>query len=266
MRIRTIALLIPLALLAAACGGSAAKRAGVISTDRQGGVYVALGDSVAAGDGASDPATTSYVALIAAALRGELGPELELRTLASGGDTTQDLIDAQLDSAAEALRNDDVRLVTLTIGGNDLNVLAQDPGKAVSCIQDLEKPPCPIPEILTGIEQRLDTILGRLRDAGPNTPLAIELYPNLFSGTGNPFEQPAEGAFELVNEVIARVAGRYDVLLADPRADFTGRGGELTHLLDATPDPHPTDAGHRVIAEAFLKALGLEQQAKSTAP
>lgn len=258
MRGQTIAALVALALLAAACGGSSsATQSAILSTDRQGGVYIALGDSIAAGNGASDPATTSYVGLIAAALRDKLGPQVDLRRLAAGGDTTQDLIDDQLDLAVEAQQIDDVRLVTLTIGGNDLNVLAEDPGKAASCIQDVETPPCPVPEILVGVEQRLDTILSRLREAGPDAVMAIEVYPNFYSGTGHQFERPAEQAFGLLNNVILRVAERYDVLVADPRADFAGRGGELTHILDATPDAHPTDGGHRVIADAFLKTLKL---------
>lgn len=44
------------------------------------------------------------------------------------------------------------------------------------------------------------------------------------------------------------------------RAEFEGRGGELTHTLDPTPDFHPNDAGYEVIARAFLETLGLEAQ------
>jgi lysophospholipase L1-like esterase len=29
----------------------------------------------------------------------------------------------------------------------------------------------------------------------------------------------------------------------------------LTHILDTPPDIHPTDAGHRVLAQAVLDAL-----------
>ena len=253
-----------LALLAIAfsfaCGGGSSRvtTAGLFPDDAIGGVYLALGDSIAAGSGASDPATTSYVSLVAAALRDEFGPELEVRSLAVGGHTTQDLINNQLDPALEALRAGDVRLVTLTISGNDLNQV-QDSPDAPACIQDPSRPPCPVPEILVGTEERLDSILGQLREAGPDTAIAIQVYPNLFSGTGHQFERPAEQAFGLLNDVILRIADPYDVLIADPRADFAGRGGELSHLLDPTPDPHPNDAGHRVIAEAFLRVLGLDR-------
>ncbi len=221
--------------------------------DGEGGVYVALGDSFAAGDGASDPATTSYVALVGEALRQMYGDELEVRNLAAGGATTQTLIDGQLQAALDLLATGDVRLVTLTIGGNDLNAL----GASAVCQHDPADPECPIADILTGIEQRLDSALVQLRQAAPDTPIVMELYPNIFSGTGHMFEQPAETAFGMLNDVIEDVTARNGVILADPRGPFAGNGRELTHLLDPTPDPHPNDSGHRAIARAFLDSVGL---------
>ena len=205
-----------------ACNSSDDATGALLPEDVSGGVYVALGDSVAAGSGASDPETTSYVALVGA-----------------------------------ALREGDVRLVTITIGGNDLNELQSSPDTR-ACLADVRSPACPVAELLVGTEERLDTILGELRAAGPETAIVMELYPNLFSGTGHIFEGPADDAFAMLNEVIARVTERYDIVLADPRAPFVGGGRELTRLLDATPDAHPNDAGHRAIAEAFLEAVGLQ--------
>jgi len=224
--------------------------------ESQGGVYLALGDSIAAGSGASDANTTGYGALVTQALRARLGDSVELRSLAAGGHTTQDLIDQQLPAALEALKNDDVRLVTITIGGNDLNVVQNSPD-AATCIADVNDPKCPVAEILAGTEERLDRVMGDLRGAGADVPIAIQVYPNLFSGTGHVFEQPAGQAFGKLNDVIERVAAKHDILIADPRAAFEGRGGELTHTLDATPDFHPNDAGYGAIADAFLNALGL---------
>lgn len=239
-----------------ACNSSGDATGALLPKDASGGVYVALGDSFAAGSGASDPTTTSYVALVGAALRDRYGQGLEVRNLADGGATTQSLIDGQLDAATEALLAGDVLLVTITIGGNDLNELQSSPDTA-ACLADVRSPACPVAELLVGTEERLDTILGELRAVGPDTVIVIELYPNLFSGTGHIFEEPADDAFAMLNEVIARVTERYDVVLADPRAPFVGGGPDLTHLLDPTPDAHPNDAGHRAIAEAFLKAVGL---------
>jgi hypothetical protein len=59
-----------------------------------------------------------------------------------------------------------------------------------------------------------------------------------------------------LDEVIRAVASKHPhTAVADPSAVFEGRGGELTHVLDTTFDPHPNDAGHRVIADAFINVL-----------
>jgi len=244
-----------LAVAASACGESKSN-AGLFS-DSDGGVYLALGDSVAAGSGASDGNATSYVGLVDKALRERLGDGLELRSLAAGGHTTQDLIDDELPAALAALRDRNVRLITITIGGNDLNILQSSPD-AAACVADVSDPKCPVAGILADTEQRLDSILGTLRDAAaPDTRIVIQVYPNLFSGTGHPFEKAAGMAFGKLDDVIARAAAANDVRIADPRAAFEGKGGELTHTLDPTPDFHPNDAGHRAIADAFLEVLGL---------
>ena len=63
--------LVALAVVAAACGDNEPGRsAGSLTLgEGTGGIYLALGDSIAAGEGASDPSTSSYVALVAEALR-----------------------------------------------------------------------------------------------------------------------------------------------------------------------------------------------------
>jgi len=58
------------------------------------------------------------------------------------------------------------------------------------------------------------------------------------------------------DEVIARVAARYPhTAAADAAPAFDGNGRTLTHVLDPQFDPHPNDAGHRLIADAFEEAL-----------
>ena len=242
------------ALVAVACNGGGEREDGApILAPATGGVYLALGDSVADGSGASDPESTDYVALVAEALQPRFSDALAVQSLAVPGHTTETLIAEQLPLALEALERGDVRLVTITIGGNDLSQY----GAHEACLLDPADSACPLEDGLLEVERRLAEILSRLTAAGPGAVIAIQLYPNLFSGTGHEFTRQADTAFGLLNGVIASVAARYDVVVADPRRDFAGAGARLTHLLDRTPDAHPTDDGHRVIADAFLEALGI---------
>jgi hypothetical protein len=87
-------------------------------------------------------------------------------------------------------------------------------------------------------------------------PIVLLAYPNLFSGTGHRFEAPASRVLPRLDDVIRTVATKYQhTAVADPSAAFEGHGRELTHVLDTPFDPHPNDAGHRVIADAFIDVL-----------
>jgi len=249
-------------LALAACGGGSDETAGARGAQAEssqseaeaGGIYLALGDSYAAGLGASDAATTSYVALVWQDLRQRF-PRLELVNLAVAGHTSRELLDEQLPSALRAVEEGGVRTVTISIGGNDLMVL----GANEECVRDPTSAACPLGEELVEVEANLGRTLGELRAAaGLDVPIVIMTYPNMFSIPGHPFEEPAAPALGRLNEVVREVAGRYDVGVAELSHAFDGRAGELVHVLDPQPDFHPNDAGHRVIAGAFVEALGLE--------
>ena len=244
----SLTIVLALAFAVAACEGGSSTTAALLPNG-DGGVYLALGDSIADGEGASDREATDYVAQVYEALQSRYGASLQLESLAVGGHTTQDLIDQQLGPAVALIEGGDVRAVTITIAGNDLYVLANDP----VCPTEPASPDCPFEDIIAETEKRLNAVLRELRAAGPDTPIVIEVYPNLFSGTGNAFEEPAEYSFGRLNEVIEAVADDHDVLIADPRDGFEGRATEVT-----APNFHPNDPGYEIIAAAFLEVLGLQ--------
>ena len=85
-------------------------------------VYVALGDSLAFGIGATDPATTGYVPLFFEFLEDEGDVEV-LTNLSVPAETSGSMISGGQLAAAVATIADpdnDVEVVTLDIGGNDL--------------------------------------------------------------------------------------------------------------------------------------------------
>lgn len=210
------------------------------------GVYVSLGDSVAAGNGASDKLKTSFAALIAQ------DRSLPLINLAVAGNTTSDVIAHQLPQIDAAVGGRKLALITVSVGGNDLAALIPN----ATCQQDPLPASCPLDAALAGVDERLDETMRDLRAAHDATPIVLLLYPNFFSGTGHAFEQPAARVLPLLDKVIERVASRYaHTAVANAVASFEGKGRELTHVLDPQFDPHPNDAGHRLIADAFIAAL-----------
>lgn len=235
-------LIIALALFAAvtvACSSDA-------SSERT-GIYLSLGDSVAAGNGASGKTATSFVALIA-------NDEGNLETLntAVASATTTDVIEKQLPQALAQTAHAKLAFITISVGGNDLAALIPN----ATCQQDPLPAACPLDAALAGIADHLGAILARLRAAHPDTPIVLLAYPNFFSGTGHPFEAPAAHVLPRLDDVIRRVARSYPhTAVAEAAPAFEGRGPNLTHVLDPTFDPHPTDAGHRLIADAFIAAL-----------
>ncbi len=257
------AALLGLGLFAAACGGSSAP----------GGLYIALGDSLSEGSGASDPAATAFVPLVHAGL----GKGYELLNLGHAGDTSRQLMDhGHLDEAlarlpaspAEGDGRSDVRLITLEIGGNDLLNLYFDlvlsgtcPNVEASLGNDRE---ClqPLKRALSEFEANLAEILDRLQEAADGVPLVLMTLYNPFSGGIQTFDALGELGLEGLpdtpfpeglNDIIRSQARGRDVILVDIYPVFQGKSPQYI----SSDFIHPNDEGYRVIAGAVLEAVAL---------
>jgi lysophospholipase L1-like esterase len=239
------------------------------------GTYLALGDSLAVGAGATRPDETGYVALIAHALSedGAVPPVTVLRKLAIGGETSASMQAGQLDEAVRAIEEADppVSLVTLDIGGNDLLALLRTP----ECANDPQGPAClsMLAGTLAAFEERYRDILERLTDAlaehAPAARLAVMTYFNPFSGTDAQYEAAGELALmgtdarldceatareeRGMNDVIWCIGEELGAITVDVQPRFAGLGLELTHI--GAQDIHANDEGYAVIADQFLEAL-----------
>lgn len=235
-------------------------------------MYIALGDSLSAGVGASDPAATAFVPL----LHQRLGEGFELLNLGHSGDTSQQLLDhGHLEQAIAEIQarngdddpDNDVRLVTLEIGGNDLLDLFFElilSGTCPSLQVSLEKPECvdALDTTLREYGPNLESALSRLQEADPDVPIVLITLYNLFSGSVVPvFAELAELSMEGIpdtsfpegmNDIMRAQVEGSDVILVDIYPLFEGRAPELI----ASDFIHPNDEGYRVIAEAIIDALG----------
>lgn len=219
------------------------------SSAQQPGLYVALGDSISAGDGASS-AFRQWVKLYYGHLQSNGSGVTELLKLARGGATSDDVRSRQLGSAVGAINGaSDAKAVTIDVGLNDLFLDSKCP--------TVNATTCPVAanlrEILAGLNAALTN------DPGDETLQIMENY-NPHIGTPN------------------ESATRQLLLGNDGRVDCSGTGeavglNDLLHCIGieqrATPvdvlpifdaageaflapdHVHPNDAGHRAIAIAF---------------
>ena len=229
--------------------------------------YLALGDSVAAGVGASSPAN-GYVPLLGDLLAADrhcgrgtaVGCTLELVNLAQPRATTATLIAEQLPAAVELLTArrdtptpvDDVRLVTIDIGGNDVFTPV-----VTACAADPQSTLCAstIAARLSEVAVNLDRILSTLRAAaGPDTTIAVMTYYNPLAACRLAALAPLaqlvlEGGGPVpagLNDIIRAAAAAYGAVVVETAPVI---GPE--DLVGGTDCLHPDDSGHADIAGAF---------------
>lgn len=180
-------IVIVVALLAAVFGATVPAHA----ASPEGPVYLALGDSQAFGVGTPQEDKLGYVPVLSRWAHAtdcregspEACPLLELVNLSVAGATSATLIAGQLPAAIGLITDrrtdgdpgNDVVLITVTIGGNDLfnPVVANCSGGASpTCVQTIQS-------LFTSYLANLGVILGSLRSvAGPDAEIVITTYDN----------------------------------------------------------------------------------------
>jgi lysophospholipase L1-like esterase len=260
--VRWLILALPVAAVLAAPASAASP---------QPSVYLALGDSVAAGVGAQPAATEGYVAelhgLLTAARRcggGQaLGCRVDLVNLAVPAATTSTLISQQLPVAVSLLQErngnstpvDDVALVTIDIGGNDVF------GPILSACANPQAPSClaTIQTTLTQVAANYQTILSAPRAAaGPDATIAVMTYYNPLPACQLSALTPLadlvlEGGAPLpagLNDIIRSQATAVDAVVAET-APLIG----VDDLVGGTDCLHPNNSGHDDIASAFAQVI-----------
>jgi len=195
--------------------------------------YLALGDSLAAGFGAL-PATRGYAYLLYQ--KGVYDKELNtsFANAAVPGATSSDVLAFQVPQAIRIFRP---HVITISVGGNDLlRILGgADPV-----------------QVLTEFQGNLSQILCGLRLALPQTRVYIHnLYDIPEITEGIPGGLQAILQFNAIVAGVAQACGAAGV--ADVFSAFLGRQGLL--IIDRKGhepfEVHPTNAGYRVIADAF---------------
>jgi lysophospholipase L1-like esterase len=267
-RVRCLVTLVGAVLLTGATGASGAAAGTRGGSAERHPLYVALGDSWAAGVGASLP-SEGYVPQLHAALQRRLDcrgwrrpgcKRLELVNLAQGGATAPSLIESQLPAAVALLmqrnrdrdRRNDVKVVTLHIGGNDVV-----PPILAACSVQID---ATCVEVFTNAmaeyRRNLRTTLGSLRAAGGDrTRIVIGTYDNMLvppcpvsPPPGNPIQEGSADLEPGLYDVMRQVARRYRAEVAEVVGSF--EPGDM--VGDCR---HPNDSGYDKVTQVFLDVL-----------
>jgi lysophospholipase L1-like esterase len=243
--------------------------------------YLALGDSIAYGiqpakvrAGAPPSGFDSgFVDVFSARLRG-LAPKVRVVNYSCPGESTKTFIaggcpwlaekrqlhdpfrGAQLTAALSFLRahRGQVNPITLTLGGNDLEELAETCLGSFACVRGRA------PRTFAQFASRLTSILRRLRAGAPKAEIIVTGIWN-FNVDDLRRTDPLFRSFEAT---IARVTSGSRARFADTFPVFNPQGSlarekaricTLTFACSAG-DPHPTDTGYRAIAEVVFAASG----------
>ncbi len=214
-----------------------------------GDIYLALGDSVAAGVGASRPEEVGYGALVRGYLERQAGRRVELLNLAVPGETTTSLLTGgQFDQArgfiaAAGRQGRVVSPITITIGANDL-IRAGGEGAARE-------------QALRGVAANLRRLFAELRavTGGQGGLAAADLVATTYYDPTrtDPTLAGTDGWWiARLNDVIIQETVQAGGRVADVVRRFREDDRELTRYPS---DIHPTNAGHEAIAEEIWRVL-----------
>lgn len=201
--------------------------------------YMAMGDSLAAGYGAI-PATNGYAYLLYKGGAFDSVPNTLLSNVGVPGATSQDVLNYQVPLAVQAFKP---RVVTLTVGGNDLLTILNG-----------ADPYAVLPDFGTNLWQILGTMCAGL----PGTAIYVS---NLYT-VPLPGVSLVEVVVPLFNDVVSQVVSAVsmagcNVRLVDVHGAFEDRNGLL--LIERNNsnlfEVHPTNAGYRVMAKVFMKVI-----------
>jgi len=251
--------------------GLVATQGNILADPKPMTTYVALGDSLSIGVGATDPAKKGLVQQF----KKRATAHMDLTNLSvSGEDSSTFIGSGQLANAVAAIANPstDTQAVTLGIGGNDLLSLL-DPGSP--CVVAPSSLACQlfVGAVLSTFASNYTLIIGTLAtelasDPGDETFLVMAFY-NGFDGTGSPFEPLADatllGADGVIdcsalgnpvnvglNDLIACIGAGAGATVVDLHPLFDGIASDLTHIGEG--DIHPNDKGHKAIGKALADA------------
>ena len=252
------------------------------------GRYVAMGSSYAAGPGITTPADQpptrcarsqdNYARQVARRLT------LDLVDVSCSGATTANLLEPWRELPAQvAAVTSDTRLVTMTIGGNDLNFVGNLDAASCRATQGAGCPPvqAPAEADYAAVERALHAVVTAVRTRAPQARIVFVQYPAVLPPVGVCARTPMmEDEADRLRATAARLVTITDEVAQAEKVDvvrFSVRSAEhdacaadpwISGYVDASgqkaPVPYPNLAGMTAVADD-LRSRGPPSEAPSVA-
>lgn len=221
-------------------------------------VYIALGDSLAAGQTPNREIDTGYADLIAMRLStmNQLG--VYTKQLAYPGFTVDDVLQrVQSDETTQLLSS--ATLITISAGANDLlNLVQANVNAGTLSFSQLSAD-----FALNNVRKKMQLLLAELQERAPLADVYVMGYYYSYPYAHDTQKQGTRKQLELLNTILEQEAEQAGATYVSVYEDF---GLDARALLPNPSDVHPSIEGYRVMANAFLtEYFGSEAWAISSA-
>lgn len=218
---------------------------GSITVEAKGSeVYIALGDSLAAGQTPNRAIDTGYTDLIAQKLTKTGQLAFYSKALAFPGYTSADVLTkVQADEAKEMLKN--ATLVTISAGANDLLQMVQvNPTSGSIAYQQI-----PADFALNNVRKNIVQIIKEVQATAPKAKIYVMGYYFAYPHARASQKEGIKKELDRLHTILKTQSEVNGATYVSVEETF---GVNATTLLPNPADVHPTMEGYRVMANAFF--------------
>lgn len=206
--------------------------------------YVALGDSLAAGQNPNSEIDAGYADMIAQELARKQPVAFFSKDLAFPGFTTEDVLERVKSAEAKKLLAS-ANIITLSAGANDLLQLVQaDPREG-----SLAFPQIQADFALNNARQNLDEILSELNKLAPKADVYVMGYYFAYPHARESQKEGTAKQLDLLNVILKQSAEKAGAIFVPVDGAF---GSKAVDKVPNAGDVHPNFKGYQAMANAFL--------------
>ncbi|SES42698.1 SGNH/GDSL hydrolase family protein [Psychrobacillus sp. OK032] len=207
-------------------------------------VYIAIGDSLAAGQTPNREIDAGYADLIAEELKRSRQLAFYSKGLAFPGFTTADVLSTvQSEEAKELLKN--ATLVTISAGANDLlRLVKANPANGSLAYKQIQAD-----FALNNVRKNMAEIIKEVKEAAPKAKIYVMGYYFAYPHVHETQKHGVQQELNLLHSILKTQAESNGAVYVSVEEAFASQAKEL---IPNPADVHPSMEGYRIMANAFF--------------